>query len=154
VEIFLLLLIQIRSKEFLDICQGIRSGETTKIKKFYELVADESVDINTTNSSGWGPIHFLCKSYGDRDLIDMIQLLINRGANVDAKTDTRRNSLHLLCVLRRITIWTRQRWKSATNSRQRESASVIIRVCIVPSFWFWLIKCQSVYCTFISSYSS
>ncbi len=70
------------------------------------------------------------------DLIDMIQLLINRGANVDAKTDTRRNSLHLLCVLRRITIWTRQRWKSATNSRQRESASVIIRVCIVPSFWF------------------
>jgi len=69
-----------------------------KLNEFRQLIIDLTVDANAVNSeNGWAPLHYLCHSYRHDDLINMTWALIQKGANVNAKTKFGESPLLLLC---------------------------------------------------------
>lgn len=56
------------------------------------------VSVNIKNSNGWTPLHWLCCFKESNLMIEFVQLLIEKGADVNAKTNkTKKTPLHLLC---------------------------------------------------------
>ena len=98
----IVLLIKAKTKELLVLCRSFRNSITAdKMNQFVKLVKDESVDVNLKASPEGGtlrtPLHFLCRYYKDSDSIDFIRLLIQKGADVNARTKKGKSPLHYLC---------------------------------------------------------
>ena len=57
----------------------------------------DDLDINATSPYGFNALMFLCLLHRHEDLINCVQLLVNRGINAEAKGKEGENALQLLC---------------------------------------------------------
>ena len=69
-----------------------------KISEITNLVEDDTVDINAMNLDGWTPLNLLCHYYDSR-LVDLVKLLIEKGADINAKTRSQETPLYSLSVI-------------------------------------------------------
>ena len=66
-----------------------------ELNKFRELVEDDSVNINATDSKdGMNALLKLCRHYEHDNLIELVRPLIKRGIDVTATDPNGENSLH------------------------------------------------------------
>ena len=69
-----------------------------EVENFYELVQDVSVDVNATDPlNRMNALLKLSRNYGHNDLIELVQPLLVRGIDVNAKDPNGWNALHNLC---------------------------------------------------------
>jgi ankyrin repeat protein len=64
-----------------------------------EKLLQKGMDINSVDEKGWTPLLHLAlpkKNEGD-NLVEIVRLLITKGANVHCETENKMNALHLLC---------------------------------------------------------
>lgn len=53
-------------------------------------------DVKSRDSGYITPLHYLCANYDNYNLIDLVKLLIDKDADVNAKTETGDTPLNLL----------------------------------------------------------
>lgn len=88
-----------RTKKLLRLCSSLRKSITDdKITQITNLVKDETVDINAMNLDGlWTPLNLLCYYYDSR-LMDLVKLIIEKGADINAKTQSQETPLFSLSL--------------------------------------------------------
>ena len=60
-------------------------------------MTDESIDVNVKFPDRWKPLLKLCRYYQRDNLIDLVRLLRDRGADLKARTPDGYNVLQLVC---------------------------------------------------------
>jgi ankyrin repeat protein len=63
-----------------------------------QLLIQRGIKINSTTTSGWNVLLFLCRHYKKENLIRIIQILIQHGIEMNCKISGGWNSLHFLCL--------------------------------------------------------
>jgi len=51
-----------------------------------------------TCARGLTPLHYLCENYERKNLIDLVRILIDSGADINARDNDRYTPLHYLCA--------------------------------------------------------
>ena len=92
------------TKEFLDICTSFEKSVTKeKVSQFVKLVSERLVDVNALQrDKGINPIYIMIRYLSNQpNLIELVQLLILKGVDVNGKTLTKNSDyltpLHALC---------------------------------------------------------
>jgi len=56
------------------------------------------IDVKSVNIFQWNAFHLLCQyQYAHKSLLQIVQLLLQEGVDVNAKTQEGYNALHILC---------------------------------------------------------
>lgn len=85
--------------ELLELSSTTTKMSYKKIASFYELVQDVSVDVNARDSKdGLNALLKLSRNYGHKNLIHLVQPLIERGIDVNATDPDGLNALHNICL--------------------------------------------------------
>jgi ankyrin repeat protein len=83
------------STPFLHLMEGCSTK--TNLKETMQFLIDNNIDVNRKDKDEWNALHFLCRLYGKEDLIDLIQILVRHGIDVDS-TDNEGQMLLICCV--------------------------------------------------------
>ncbi len=73
---------------------NVKQHESNQL--FQKIAMAEHVNFNIETEDGWAPIHFFCRYFKHSNLIDFVRLLIDKGADAQAKTIKEWNPLHFL----------------------------------------------------------
>lgn len=90
--------IQVRTIEFLELSSSTSKLSGQKLTRFIDLVKDPYVDVNSRDSKdGMNAFLKLSRHYGHDNLIQLVEPLIERGIDVNAKGPNSWSALHNLC---------------------------------------------------------
>ena len=64
-----------------------------------ELLIEKYVHINEKSSDGWAALHYLCKNYPHENPIELVNLLIENGIDINAKTSVMLQFGHTLALI-------------------------------------------------------
>ena len=81
---------------FLLLCQFNRSESLYPVLKVF--LKRQDLDISCTSRSGYNALMFLCRFYPCERLLDCVQLLIDRGIDLEAREKGHKTALQLLCL--------------------------------------------------------
>lgn len=56
----------------------------------------KGVDVNANESDGWTALHHICRNYPHENMINIIQLLIEKGVDASLETKTGNTALEIL----------------------------------------------------------
>ncbi len=92
-----------RLTSFQHLCRYYEHDKLNELVGFWSSSENESITqqqhVNARAPDGWTPLHFVCQYYrgGVGKLIELVRLLIEKGANVNASTSDGWTPLHILC---------------------------------------------------------
>lgn len=87
-----------RTQQFLDLCRSFSESNDEKLDQFKDIVKDASVNVDAKMGFGETPLAWFCKVYRSSNLIDLVKILIENGADVKVQGQSRVTPLHQLCV--------------------------------------------------------
>ncbi len=85
------------SEALLYLCQDYRR-DSRLLLNIFRLWLDLQADIaNSKNTDGWNALLLLCRHYPNENLIEIVQLLADKGIDINWTNKDGWNALHLAC---------------------------------------------------------
>jgi len=68
------------------------------IQKIKSLLSKDKEQIHSRNSEGWTPLHLACRNSKTKSSLEIVDVLINEGADVNAVTNNLQTPLLMVCL--------------------------------------------------------
>lgn len=86
------------SKALLYLCQHYRRERRLLLDILRLRLGQQAYIANSKNTEGWNALLLLCRHYSNDNLVEMVQLLADKGIDINWTNKDGWNALHLACT--------------------------------------------------------